>query len=430
MNNFIKTLKQNRYLLQILTLMSGTLMAQVVLFTFIPILTRLYTPTEFGNYSLFFILSTIIGMVSSFRYEQAIMLPKSERDAQTLVFISAIITISTSFILIIIITIFYDFFLNYFNNQRYLVWLLPFSVLVTGLIQVFNTYATRKEYYKKMATIKVTESVTTVGTQGISRAFFSFDGLIFGKFLSNLYTLYLLVSWHLKKQTLQLKHFNKRRIKANIKRHENFPKYFTLATFLNSVSQNIPILLFTSLFSPAVAGLYALTHRILQAPIQLVANSTRSVFYQKASKMYANREDIRPLYLSTTKGLVKLFIIPFITILFFGKEIFSMLFGEEWAVSGMIAQITIIWFFFTFINPPVTVMYNILGEQKAQLIFQIVGLVTRTLAIYAGFYFFKSYFSSIILFTTVSVIHNLLIFTYIYYIMRKKFQITTKEKTS
>jgi len=419
MNNLIQKLKQNSYLLQILTLMTGTLMAQVVLLAFIPILTRLYTPTEFGNYSLFFILSTIIGSVSSLRYEQAIMLPKSDRDAQVLLFISALLTIGISLILSMVLILFYDFFLDYFNNLSYLVWLLPFSVLVTGLVQIFNSYSTRNKFYKKMAEVKVIESITTVGTQGISRYFLALDGLIVGKFLSNIYTLYLLGAYHLKKQTLQLKYFTKRRAKANLKRHENFPKYFTMATFLNSISQNIPILLFTTLFSPAVAGFYALTHRILQAPIQLVANSTRSVFYQKASQMYANREDIRPLYLSTTKGLIKLFIIPFFIILLFGEEIFSLLFGEEWATSGMIAQITIVWFFFIFINPPVTVMYNIFNQQKAQLIFQIMGLSTRTLAIYAGFYIFNSYISSIILFTVVSVIHNLLIFGYIYKIMQK-----------
>lgn len=419
MNNFIEKIRQNSFVLQILTLMSGTLMAQVVLLAFIPILTRLYTPTEFGNYSLFFILSTIIGSVSSLRYEQAIMLPKSDRDAQVLLFISALLTIFISFILSIILFIFYDFFLNYFNQLSYLVWLLPLSVLITGLVQIFNSYSTRKKFYKKMAGVKVIESITTVGTQGISRYFFALDGLIVGKFISNIYTLYLLVKYHLKKQTLQLKYFTKRRTKANLKRHENFPKYFAMATLLNSISQNIPILLFTSLFSPAIAGFYALTHRILQAPIQLVANSTRSVYYQKASELYANREDIRPLYFSTTKGLIKLFIVPFIIIALFGQEIFSLIFGAEWVISGLIAQITIIWFFFTFINPPVTVMYNIFGQQKAQLLFQIMGLFTRTLAIYAGFYIFDSYIYSIIIFTVVSVIHNLLIFGYIYKIMHK-----------
>ncbi|HHD81525.1 MAG TPA: hypothetical protein ENK99_08095, partial [Campylobacterales bacterium] len=127
MNKFIKKIKKSTYLLQIMTLMSGTLMAQIVSFGFIPILTRLYNPTEFGLYSLFFALATMIGMVSSGNYAQAIMLPKSDRDAQALVFLSILVTITIVVLLTVVLSVFYDFFLNYFENSSYLIWLLPIS---------------------------------------------------------------------------------------------------------------------------------------------------------------------------------------------------------------------------------------------------------------------------------------------------------------
>lgn len=414
MNRLIIKVKQNQYLLQIITLMSGTLMAQAIMLAFIPLLTRLYTPSEFGLYSLFFALSSMLGMVSSLKYEQAIMLPKSNRDAQALVFLSIFITIITVIVLSFGLFIFYDFFLDYFDGLNYLVWLLPPSILIIGLIQIFNTYATRKQFYKKMATVKMMESVTTVSTQGISRYFFALDGLIIGKLLSNLFSLYQLLGFHLKKQTLQLKYFSKRRVRANMKRHENFPKYQSSSAFLNSFSQNIPILLFSSLFSPAVAGLYTLTYRVMQAPILLVANSTRSVFYQKASKMYANGEDITSLHFKTTIGLIKIFMVPLFVVLFFGEEIFIFMFGQEWAESGVIAQITIVWFMFAFITPPTSMMYNILNLQKELLQLQIIILIFRVLAIYMGFYFFQSYMVSVLLFTLVSVVHNLIFMGYIY----------------
>ena len=414
MKHLIAKVKQSQYLLQIITLMSGTLMAQVIMLAFIPLLTRLYTPSEFGLYSLFFALSSMLGMVSSLKYEQAIMLPKSNKDAQALVFLSIIITIIMVIVLSFGLFIFYDFFLDYFNGLNYLVWLLPFSILIIGLIQIFNTYATREQFYKKMATVKMIESVTTVSTQGVSRYFFALDGLIIGKLLSNLFSLHQLLSFHIKKQTLQLKYFTKRRVKANMKRHENFPKYQSSSALLNSFSQNVPVLLFTSLFSPAVAGLYTLTYRVMQAPILLIANSTRSVFYQKASKMYANGEDITNLHIKTTVGLIKIFMIPLFVVLFFGEEIFSFIFGQEWAESGIIAQITIIWFMFAFITPPTSMMYNILNLQKQLLQLQIITLILRVLAIYMGFYFFKSYMVSVLLFTIVSVIHNLIFMGYIY----------------
>lgn len=419
MRSLIQRIKSNTYIFQILTLMSGTLMAQIIMLAFIPILTRLYTPSEFGIYSLFLTLSSMIGTVSSLRYDQAIMLPKSNRDAQALVFLSILLTIAVTLILTIVTIIFYDFFWNYFNQEAFWVWLFPLSVLVFGLVQIFNSYATRKEFYRKIATVKMMESVTTVSSQGISRYFFMWDGLIVGKLLSNSFSLYQLLHYHLKKQTLQLKYLSKRRIRANSKRHESFPKYLSLSTLMNSLSQNIPVLLFSSFFSPAVVGFYSLTTRVLQAPILLIADSTRSVFYQKASKMYANGEDIIPLYTKTTWGLVKLFILPMLIIIFLGPTIFAWFFGEAWRESGVMAQIVIVWFFFAFIAPPTSMIYNILNLQKLLLMIQIVALILRTSGILVGYYFFDSYWVALILFVLFSVVHNLIFIGYIYFKIKK-----------
>jgi len=414
MNKIIQRVKNSTYILQIITLMSGTLLAQIVSFGFIPILTRLYTPSEFGLYSLFFALSSMIGMVSSGNYEQAIMLPKSDRDAQALVFLSILVTIFVVTILTIVLFLFYDFFLNYFEETVYLIWLLPISTLMIGLMQIFDAYSTRREFYKKISTTKVIASFTTVTIQSISRYSFKLNGLVVGKVLSDIFALLILVWFHIKKQTLQLKYISKRRIKVNMKRHENFPKYQSLSTLINSFAQNIPLLMFTSLFSPAISGFYSLTYRAMQTPMLLVSSSTRAVFYQKASKMYSNGEDIYPLYLKTTLGLLKLFMFPLVVILFFGEDIFRFVFGNEWAESGLIAQIAIFWFLFSFISPPTTVMFNIYGLQQIRLIIQIVTLLFRVLAIYLGYYIYNSYIVSLVLFVIVGIIHNGGVMIYIY----------------
>jgi O-antigen/teichoic acid export membrane protein len=394
--------------------MSGTLIAQIVMFMFIPILTRLYTPSEFGLYSIFFALSSMIGMVSSANYEQAIVLPKFNRDAQALVFLSILITLFVVVVLSIVLIIFYDFFIEYFKNCTYLVWLLPFSTLIIGLIHIFDAYSTRMEFYKEIAKVKVVVSLSTVTTQSISRYIFNLNGLVIGKVISDFLGVIILIRFHIRKQTLRLKYISKRDLKLNMKRYDNFPKYQSLSTLINSFSQNIPLLMFTSLFSPAIAGFYSLTHRAMQTPLTLVSSSTKSVFYQKASKMYVEGKDIYPLYFKTTMGLLKLFIIPLTIILLFGEELFVFVFGQEWSQSGVIAQIVIFWFMFGFISPPTTVMFNIYKLQHIRLMIQIFTLGIRILSIYIGYYFFDSYIVSLILFVIVGVLHNTGIMIYIY----------------
>ncbi len=60
----------------VLTLMTSTTIAQAIPLAISPILTRLYTPSDFGIFALYMSISSIISVVVTGRYELAIMLPK------------------------------------------------------------------------------------------------------------------------------------------------------------------------------------------------------------------------------------------------------------------------------------------------------------------------------------------------------------------
>ena len=65
----------------VLTLMTGTTLAQAIPIIISPILTRIYTPEDFGLLALFLSITNIIGSVANGRYELAIMLPKKNDNA-------------------------------------------------------------------------------------------------------------------------------------------------------------------------------------------------------------------------------------------------------------------------------------------------------------------------------------------------------------
>lgn len=420
MNKYINKLRSSIYIMQIATLMSGTLIAQIVMLAFIPILTRLYTPSEFGIYSLFFSVTSIVSLVSSWKYDQAIMLPKSDKDAQALVFLSILITLGMVCLIALILFVFNDFFITYFEGLTHIVWVIPIGVLILGLVQIFNAYSSRRQFYKELATVRVANSFTIVGIQSLSRYLLKFDGLIIGKILADSFSLFLLLRFHIKKQTLQLKSLSRRRLRANAKRYDHFPKYQSFTVFLNSVSLNIPILLLASLYSAEIAGFYALTSRALGTPSRLIGAATREVYYQRASKMHAAGENIFNLYIKTTLGLLKIYIIPFLIVLFFGEYLFSFIFGDEWTISGTIAQITIFFTFFGFINKPSIVTYSILKLQKVQLKLEVISVFLRFFSIYGGFYFFDSYLVSIILFAISGIMTNIFAILFIYFKLKKE----------
>jgi len=412
MTKAILNLKKNRYLLQIITLISGTLFAQVVSFLSIPILTRLYSPDEFGLYSIFFAITSMVAIVSSLNYEQAILLPKSKTDAKAILILSIIITSIISLISVVIIATFHSTIERYFLGQTYILYLIPVSILFIGLNQIFDAYATREELYKKIAISKVATSSTASISQISSKSILNINGLITGKIFGDIIGTLLLFKNITQKESI-FKDISKDDVEKNLKKYQDFPKFQMPSNLINSISQNIPIFMLSALFSPAIAGFYSLTYRALLTPILLISSATRSVFYQKASKMYVNGESIFQLYVKTTMGLVKVFIFPFLIILIFGQEIFTFIFGKEWQEAGVIAQIAIIWFYFSFIASPTNMIFNILNLQKMRLLIQFLTFIFRVIAILIGAYIFDSYLIAIGLFTFVGVAQNVLTILYI-----------------
>ena len=85
----------------VLTLMTGTTIAQAIPIAISPILTRIYTPEEFGIFALYMAFISIGAAIVTGKYEMAILLPKRNEYAKYLVVISIFLTTCFSILLYI-----------------------------------------------------------------------------------------------------------------------------------------------------------------------------------------------------------------------------------------------------------------------------------------------------------------------------------------
>ena len=67
-----------------MTFASGTAVAQLLLALAMPVLTRLYTPADYGALAVYSSMLTVLVVVASLRYEPAIPLPEDEMTAGSL----------------------------------------------------------------------------------------------------------------------------------------------------------------------------------------------------------------------------------------------------------------------------------------------------------------------------------------------------------
>jgi len=77
-NQLRRLLPKNAFVRSVSVLVGGTAGAQILLVLAAPLLTRLYTPEDFGLLAVYASLLALIGVISSLRYELAIPLPEDD----------------------------------------------------------------------------------------------------------------------------------------------------------------------------------------------------------------------------------------------------------------------------------------------------------------------------------------------------------------
>jgi O-antigen/teichoic acid export membrane protein len=400
----------------VLTLMTGTTIAQAIPIAISPILTRIYTPEDFGIFALFLAIATIFGSIANGRYELAIMLPKKDEDAINIFALGFIITCVMSFVLLVIVIFFNDYFTILLGNEEIKLWLyfVPLAVFFTGLYNILNYFNNRRKQYKDLANATILRSIAGAVVQlivGFIKT--GATGLISGQIISQLVANTKLLK-NITKDKILISKISKVKMIALAKRYKDFPKYSMWAILANSLSSNLTNILISSFYSIATLGFYSLVQRMLGMPSSLIGGAIGQVFFQQATK---EKQETRKAIKSFNSTVKKLIIIglPSFTILFFiVEDLFAFVFGEEWRIAGTYATIVIPLFFIRFVSSTVSAILTIFEKQKNELIINIFLIVTSI-----GLIIFIDNFNSFLIVFTVLMSINYMVFLYYYFKLAK-----------
>jgi O-antigen/teichoic acid export membrane protein len=165
--------------------------------------------------------------------------------------------------------------------------------------------------------------------------------------------------------------------KAIAIKYSDFPKFNAPAGFVFSMGQNLPVLVFGSMFSPAVAGLYAMADRLCQVPVSIVATSVRRVFLQKAAEIDNQGRTLRKAFLLSIGALAALGLIPFAILWAFGQPLAAWILGDEWLEAGRFLEIIAPWLFMVWISAPCNAIFVVLRKQKFWLALTLAITIFR-----------------------------------------------------
>jgi len=370
-------------------MLGGFAFAQIISIVAMPLLTRVYSPSEFGLFATFSGLMASLLVISSLRYEFAIPLPQSDISARSLLILAILINAAISFLAFVLILVSRHAISDYLGEPALadLLLLLPAVILGGGNYKALNYWAIRGSQFGLIARTRIVQGLSNVGVQ-IATGFTGWGvyGLVLGQFFGLAAgTLPLARSARLRVGDF----FDvalRRRMCGVARQHIRFPKFDVPASLVDVVSVQLPNILLAGLFSASIAGFYLLAERVLSAPMSLVGQTIGQVLYAQ-SRDGARVGALRRSAVRIVLVLAGISIVPAIVLFMTGETLFVVVFGEAWRPAGAFASWLIIGLSVQFIYSAISVTLMATEGQRLSLLIHSGILIAKSIALTGGWLF-------------------------------------------
>ena len=365
-------------------LVGGTAIAQGMGILAAPVLTRLYTPDDFGVFAVYTGICGIISVLATLRYELAIPLQKHDRNAAGLVILCLIVACCITFATAVSIIFFSEAITHLLKAPKLngLLWILPFGVFLTGAFTTFNYWSIRKKEFACISQSKILRSSAALGTQIVAYQA-HFAALVWGFTAGQVVETSRLGRIVLKGG--DFKNISWRDIRRLAVRYRRFPMISIWTGLAGAIGWQLPALMFAAFFGIGAAGIYALANRVLSLPMSLIGGAVGQVFFSNAAEAYREGK-LASLVANAHTKLAQIAMPVTMVLAILGPEIFSFVFGSEWVMAGEFAQWMAPWLYLSFVCSPLGTVFSVIEKQGAFLLFQIVLLIFRVGAIAIGAY--------------------------------------------
>jgi len=380
--------KTSNFISNVLKLVSGSVTAQILGILLVPLITRIYSPDDLGSFQIFLSISGILVIFSTFSYQFAIMLPKSEEDSANVAFLCAILVTLVSLLTAVIILVLpkdIEYILNAPGISKYLIYI-PIITFFNGIFFVQNYWLSRKIRFGVIAGSRIINTVSTKAFQlAIPIWNISPLGLIAG-YVAGYGCADLFMLKGIKKDLKIFRKVSFKKMKEMAIEYKNFPLFSSWSTLANTISPQVPTFLLAYFYGTSVVGYFSLANQVVNMPMGLLGIAIQQVFFQKISEVKNGNErgDMKVIVGEVYKKLILIGVFPMILLLILGEEIFTFAFGKSWYISGVYIKILVPWIFLVFLSSPISTLYSVFDKQGVWLTFSIILLISRVVALVIG----------------------------------------------
>ena len=404
----------NNFLRSILVLMTGTAMSQLIPIIASPLLTRIFSPENFGSFAFYLSIITIASTVVTGKYEQAIPLPKSNRSASYLTALSLVNSCIITLILFVIAFGIYAFNPLFFNNYSlnfHSLLFITLGTLALASYQAISYWFIRTQSYKMMSKNKVMQAILNVVISILSGLTLSANtGLVLGDITSKIFTTFSFINSFLKSKVNSLTRPVPIKLKVALliitaTKYKSYPLYLVPGSLMNVLSKQLPFIIYGFIYSHELIGLLMMAQRVILSPLGIISSSFSQVLLKTTADQLRDHGNCWKSYSKCLKILV---LIPLPIILlgyFFLEPTINLVFGSQWSNLSNVIFILTPYFYIYLVSGTLNIVVIAAGKQKLNLIMQSIFLLTIVVALSISLFFNLDGMNALKILTTANVFY-------------------------
>lgn len=365
----------------VLKISGGTIAGQLIAVATLPFVTRIYGASRMGIWATMLAVAMLLQTFCDLGLENSIMIEPDADRAGLLYRLTGRLTALIALASLVVVV-------------PYFTWV-QHSGLTTGLIlggmtalyaytlkqvSIAYTWLNRNKQYavlmKNPILNYVTMAVVALGAGAL--------GLLEYGYYAAMIAGQLVTLWHMRRHVPHRGGVGREAARAALADYRHLMLYQTPNNLMIQMREQVPNLAIGLLFGNTVLGYYAVSIKVLNMPINFIAQAVGKVFYQSLSELAWAKKSMASFIARNFDRAIALGVVPVLGLFAFGDVFAVLFFGGAYLMAGEILRLVVFRAFFTFVSVCMQSIDIVLAKQHYTLAATVSQTALGVLSIVLG----------------------------------------------
>ncbi|TAN12262.1 MAG: hypothetical protein EPN34_04780 [Burkholderiaceae bacterium] len=373
----------------IITLVSGTAVAQIVTICAMPIVTRVYTPAEIGVISLFLSFFGFWAGTLSLRYEYALLIAESDTQSHYVHRLAVILVLVMSVLgLPILWALQHASVLGFELLPNWAPLAVVPILMGYGVFMAYRSWALRAGMVKEITGAAIARSSANAGARIALGVLGAGVAGLFAAELAGAWGAMLRLSRRVRAHFApsQPARIGFRELLQSGRAFIKFPVFETPSAWIDLLGLTLPLPIVATLHGATAAGWFGLARMIVGIPNSQIGSAVADIFQMELANALRSDDHsrARTLFYTLLRKLALIGLVPMFVVMVLAPSLVPWIFGGRWHEAGIAAVCIAPWLYAALVISPLSRTLSVMQAQEYKLVYDVCAVLLVVAAFFVA----------------------------------------------